>query len=49
MVINLQSASIIFVDAPVGSGYSYSTNASDYSITDLESANQSHVFIRKVS
>ncbi|KAJ0077750.1 hypothetical protein Patl1_36961 [Pistacia atlantica] len=42
-----KTASIIFVDAPVGSGYSYSTNASDYSITDLESANQSHVFIRK--
>ncbi|KAJ0010502.1 hypothetical protein Pint_32884 [Pistacia integerrima] len=42
-----KSASIIFADVPVGSGYSYSTNASDYSISDLESVNQSHVFIRK--
>ncbi|XP_044507955.1 serine carboxypeptidase-like 11 [Mangifera indica] len=42
-----KSASIIFVDAPIGSGYSYSTNPEDYGISDLQSANQSHVFIRK--
>ncbi|KAJ0046426.1 hypothetical protein Pint_05637 [Pistacia integerrima] len=42
-----KSASIIFVDAPIGSGYSYSTNPADYEISDLQSANQSYIFIRE--
>ncbi|XVF44791.1 hypothetical protein PTKIN_Ptkin02bG0152400 [Pterospermum kingtungense] len=42
-----KSASIIFVDALVGTGFSYSTNPEDYYISDTGSADQIHLFIRK--
>ncbi|XP_022762411.1 serine carboxypeptidase-like 18 [Durio zibethinus] len=42
-----KSASIIFVDEPVGTGFSYSQNSEDYYISDTGSAHQLHLFIRK--
>ncbi|XP_059445669.1 serine carboxypeptidase-like 13 [Corylus avellana] len=40
-------ASIIFLDAPVGSGFSYATSSQGYNITDLTSAAQTYEFLRK--
>lgn len=42
-----KTASIIFVDAPVGAGFSYSTNPEDYYISDEETVEQLHVFTKK--
>ncbi|KAJ9705285.1 hypothetical protein PVL29_003371 [Vitis rotundifolia] len=40
-------ASIIFLDAPVGTGFSYATNADDYYASDTISAWDNYIFIRK--
>ncbi|XP_044489158.1 serine carboxypeptidase-like 18 isoform X2 [Mangifera indica] len=42
-----KTASIIFLDAPVGTGFSYSTKADAWSSSDSESAKQSYEFLRK--
>lgn len=45
----MQIASIIFVDAPVGTGFSYSTTQSGYYSSDTQSAKDIYKFLRKVS
>ncbi|KAK4762120.1 hypothetical protein SAY87_030004 [Trapa incisa] len=42
-----QIASIIFLDAPVGTGFSYSTTQSGYYSSDTLSANNTYTFLRK--
>ncbi|KAG6652630.1 serine carboxypeptidase-like 13 isoform X1 [Carya illinoinensis] len=42
-----QVASIIFLDAPVGSGFSYARTSQGYNITDKISAAQTYQFLRK--
>ena len=49
LLINFQVASIIFLDAPVGTGFSYSRTSQGYNITDKLSAAQTYEFLRKVS
>lgn len=44
----LQVASIIFLDAPVGTGFSYSTTQQGWSLNDYESADYIYKFLRKV-
>lgn len=39
---------MIYVDAPVGTGFSYSTTQEGYYIDDLESASQLYQFLRTV-
>jgi hypothetical protein len=46
---NFQVASIIFLDAPVGTGFSYATTSQGYNITDHISAAQTYEFLTKVS
>ncbi|PIN08548.1 Serine carboxypeptidases (lysosomal cathepsin A) [Handroanthus impetiginosus] len=40
-------ASIIFIDAPVGTGFSYSTASKGYSTSDTKSVNDNYLFLRK--
>lgn len=42
-------ANIIFLDAPVGAGFSYATTTEGWSSSDTESAMDSYEFLRKVS
>ncbi|OWM79154.1 hypothetical protein CDL15_Pgr003325 [Punica granatum] len=42
-----QIASIIFIDAPVGTGFSYSTSQSGYYSSDTKSARDIYTFLRK--
>ncbi|EEF36548.1 serine carboxypeptidase, putative [Ricinus communis] len=42
-----KSSSIIFVDAPVGTGYSYATIPEGYYTSDTESTAQIYMFLRK--
>ncbi|KAH7518636.1 hypothetical protein FEM48_Zijuj09G0192100 [Ziziphus jujuba var. spinosa] len=42
-----KTASIIFVDAPIGTGFSYATTPQGYSVSDTKSARQTHNFIRE--
>ncbi|KAF2294093.1 hypothetical protein GH714_007445 [Hevea brasiliensis] len=44
-----KTSSIIFLDAPVGSGYSYATSSQGYYTSDTESMAQTHVFLRKAN
>lgn len=41
-------ASIIYLDSPVGTGFSYTVNASTYYTADLQTAADSHLFLLKV-
>lgn len=43
-----QVASIIFVDWPVGTGFSYSNTSQGCSSSDTKSAKDTHTFLRKV-
>lgn len=43
-----QSLNIIFVDAPVGSGFSYSKTQEGYIMEDLKYAAQTYEFLKKV-
>ncbi|PIN04508.1 Serine carboxypeptidases (lysosomal cathepsin A) [Handroanthus impetiginosus] len=40
-------ASIIFIDAPVGTGFSYSTTSKGYLTSDTKTANDNYLFLRK--
>ena len=40
---------MIFLDAPVGTGFSYSRTAEGYNMNDTLSASQIYAFLRKVS
>ncbi|XP_075659627.1 serine carboxypeptidase-like 18 [Castanea sativa] len=42
-----QVANIIFIDAPVGAGFSYATTSEGYYTSDTKSAQQSYTFLRK--
>jgi serine carboxypeptidase-like clade 1 len=44
----VQIANIIFVDAPVGTGFSYSTTWEGYQVSDTLSAAETYEFLRKV-
>lgn len=39
---------MLYVDAPVGTGFSYSTTAENYHMDDYKSANEMYEFLRKV-
>ncbi|KAH7518638.1 hypothetical protein FEM48_Zijuj09G0192300 [Ziziphus jujuba var. spinosa] len=47
MVMNLQTASLIFVDAPIGTGFSYATTPEGNSVSDTKSARQTHNFYQR--
>ena len=44
-----QDANILFVDAPVGTGFSYATSAEAYAVSDTTTAVQVYTFLRKVN
>ena len=46
--VMVQIANIIFVDAPVGTGFSYSTTLEGYDVSDSLSAAQTYEFLRRV-
>lgn len=48
MLIILQAASFIFLDAPVGSGFSYARTPEGWNVSDSEYAEQSYQFLKKV-
>ena len=39
---------MLFVDAPVGTGFSYATDASEYATSDTKTAAQVYQFLRTV-
>lgn len=41
-------ASIIYLESPVGVGFSYSVNSSDYVNGDFQTAAETHLFLLKV-
>lgn len=45
----LQVASIIFLDSPVGTGFSYATTNEAYYSSDTKLTKDAYTFLRKVS
>ncbi|KAF9599233.1 hypothetical protein IFM89_036359 [Coptis chinensis] len=45
--MNFQVCSIIFLDAPVGTGFSYSSSLLGWNTSDTKSARQIYIFLRK--
>lgn len=48
LYINLQVANIIFLDSPVGAGFSYSNTSKGYPTSDSKAAQDNFTFLRKV-
>lgn len=44
-----QASSVIFVDSPVGSGFSYAKNKSAYQTGDMKQVSDLYQFLRKVT
>lgn len=44
----MQSASIIFLDSPVGTGFSYSTTQEGWASSDTKAANETYHFLMQV-
>jgi serine carboxypeptidase-like clade 1 len=49
MVTIFQVANVIFLDAPVGTGFSYSKSPEGYYSSDTKSPYAIYLFLRKVS
>jgi len=47
-LLTIQVANIIFLDQPVGTGFSYANNWESYNIDDNISIAESYEFLRKV-
>ena len=45
----LQTANVLFLDAPVGAGFSYATISEAWSASDTKVAAQAYEFLRNVS
>ena len=45
----LQTANVLFLDAPVGAGFSYATISEAWSASDIKVAAQAYEFLRNVS
>lgn len=46
--INFQIASVIFLDQPVNTGFSYATNSAAYKYTNVQVCEYVYEFLRKV-
>ena len=49
MILISQMASILMLDSPVGSGFSYAHNPKGYDVGDYSSSLQVHRFLNKVT
>ncbi|KAF9621146.1 hypothetical protein IFM89_016640 [Coptis chinensis] len=47
VAMNFQVCSIIFLDAPVGTGFSYSSSLLGWNSSDTKSSRQTYIFLRK--
>lgn len=47
-MVYVQIANVIFIDSPVGTGYSYATQPNSYNTTDTLSAKHTLNFLKKV-
>ena len=45
----LQTANVLFLDAPVGAGFSYATTSEAWNASDTKLAAQAYQFLRNVS
>jgi carboxypeptidase C (cathepsin A) len=48
-VVLFQTANIIFLDSPVGAGFSYATTTEAWNSSDSKSAAQNYEFLKNVS
>lgn len=48
-MITFQIANIIFLDAPVGTGFSYATTSDGYHSSDVKTVEDIYTFLQKVT